>query len=152
MKFNSTGDSLVVQWLGLGAFTAGAWVQSLVREQRSCKPHNVAKKKKKYRKVTWPWWVKAYFFNQSSHMWHWQYSYFHGFLGRCHDFFFSGPLPDLWKRSSTQAFLKWQMINDLIYWNGNEEQRHYGYRVSFWGDENFLELDSGDGFTALWMY
>ena len=46
MKFNSTGDSLVVQWLGLGAFTAGAWVQSLVREQRSCKPHNVAKKKK----------------------------------------------------------------------------------------------------------
>lgn len=23
---------------------------------------------------------------------------------------------------------------------------------SFWGDENFLELDSGDGFTALWMY
>ena len=26
---------LAVQWLGLGAFTAGAWVGSLVRELRS---------------------------------------------------------------------------------------------------------------------
>ena len=31
------GSSLVVQWLGLGSFTAGAWVQSLVRELRSSK-------------------------------------------------------------------------------------------------------------------
>ena len=28
------GNSLVVQWLGLSAFTAGGWVQSLVRELR----------------------------------------------------------------------------------------------------------------------
>ena len=36
-------NSLVVQWLGLSAFTAMAWVQSLVGELRSCKPHRVAK-------------------------------------------------------------------------------------------------------------
>ena len=36
--------SLVVQWLGFGAFTAGAQVQSLVRELRSHKPHDMAKK------------------------------------------------------------------------------------------------------------
>ena len=34
-------DSLAVQWLGLGAFTAGARVQSLVGKLRSCKPHGV---------------------------------------------------------------------------------------------------------------
>ena len=33
------GSSLEVQWLGLGLFTVKAWVQSLVRELRSCKPH-----------------------------------------------------------------------------------------------------------------
>ena len=38
----------MLQWLGLGAFTAGAWVQSLVRELRSCKPGGAAKKKEKY--------------------------------------------------------------------------------------------------------
>ena len=43
------GNSLVVQWLGLCAFTAGAQVQSLVRELRSREPHSVAKKKKKER-------------------------------------------------------------------------------------------------------
>ena len=32
------GNSLAVQWLELGAFTARAQVQSLVRELRSCKP------------------------------------------------------------------------------------------------------------------
>ena len=31
------GNSLAVQWLGPGAFTAVAWVQSLVRELRSHK-------------------------------------------------------------------------------------------------------------------
>ena len=40
-----TGNSLAVQWLGLHAFTAGAWVQSLVRELRSPKPRGAAKKK-----------------------------------------------------------------------------------------------------------
>ena len=40
------GSSLVVQWLGFGAFTAVARVQSLVRELRSCKQHSAAKKKK----------------------------------------------------------------------------------------------------------
>ena len=33
------------QWLGLYAFTAMAWVQSLVGELRSCKSQSAAKKK-----------------------------------------------------------------------------------------------------------
>ena len=41
------GDSLVVPWLGLGAFSALDEVQSLVRELRSCKLCNETKKKKK---------------------------------------------------------------------------------------------------------
>ena len=36
----------MVQWLGLGAFTARARVRSLVRELRSCKPRCAAIKKK----------------------------------------------------------------------------------------------------------
>ena len=36
----------MVQWLGLSAFTAGAWVQSLVGELRSHKLHGMAKEKK----------------------------------------------------------------------------------------------------------
>ena len=40
------GNSLVVQWLGLGTFTGGACVQSLFGELRSHKPHCEAKKKK----------------------------------------------------------------------------------------------------------
>ena len=34
-------------WLGFGAFTAKAWVQSPVRELRSCKPCDTAQLKKK---------------------------------------------------------------------------------------------------------
>ena len=41
------GDSLAVQWLRLGAFTAVAWVQFLVRELRHHKPQGVAKQRKK---------------------------------------------------------------------------------------------------------
>ena len=41
----SVTSSLVVQWLGLGAFTAMAWVHSLVRELRSRKARGKAKKK-----------------------------------------------------------------------------------------------------------
>ena len=37
------GNSQVVQWLGLGAFTLVAWVQSLVGELRSYKPQGTAK-------------------------------------------------------------------------------------------------------------
>ena len=37
------GNLLVVQWLELRALTAGAWIQSLVRELRSCKMSGVAK-------------------------------------------------------------------------------------------------------------
>ena len=33
-KFKRQRNSLVVQWLGLGAFTAGVWVQSPIRELR----------------------------------------------------------------------------------------------------------------------
>ena len=41
------GNSLVVQWLGLDAFFAGAWAWSLVRELRSHKLCDVAKLKNK---------------------------------------------------------------------------------------------------------
>ena len=41
------GNSLVVQWLGFGAFTAMTWVQCLVGELRSCKLHGSAKKNQK---------------------------------------------------------------------------------------------------------
>ena len=37
---------MVVQWLGLGAFTAVAQVQSLVEELRSRKLHSTTKQKK----------------------------------------------------------------------------------------------------------
>ena len=49
MKF---GNSLAVQWLGLGAFTAVTQVESLVWELRSCKPHGTAKKNPKKQKQT----------------------------------------------------------------------------------------------------
>ena len=42
IKLMSLGNSLVVWWLGLGVFTAEAWVQSLVGELRSHKPCGVA--------------------------------------------------------------------------------------------------------------
>ena len=48
------GNSLEVQWLGLGALTAVAQVQSLVGELRSCKPHGVAKKNPKTKTVLFP--------------------------------------------------------------------------------------------------
>ena len=35
----------MVQWLGLGTFTAVAWVQSLVRELRPRRPHSLGQKK-----------------------------------------------------------------------------------------------------------
>ena len=41
------GNSLAVQWLGLGTFTAVAWLQSLARELRSCKLRGAAKQKTK---------------------------------------------------------------------------------------------------------
>ena len=41
------GNSLAVQGLGLGIFTAMAWVQSLVGELRSHEPHGMEKKKKR---------------------------------------------------------------------------------------------------------
>ena len=47
VKTTSPRNSLEVQWLGLSAFTAGAQVQSLVRELRSHKLPNTAKRKKK---------------------------------------------------------------------------------------------------------
>ena len=40
----------MVQWLWVGASTAGAWVQALVKELRSHKPSNMTKKKKKKKK------------------------------------------------------------------------------------------------------
>ena len=47
IKKNKTGNSLVIQGLGLSTFTAGARVQSLVRELRSCQPCGTAREKKK---------------------------------------------------------------------------------------------------------
>ena len=41
-NYSFYGNSLVVQWLELGAFTARAWDQSLVGELRSRKPRGVA--------------------------------------------------------------------------------------------------------------
>ena len=41
------GNSLAGQWLGLGAFTTVAWVQSLVRELISCKSWGMSDKRKK---------------------------------------------------------------------------------------------------------
>ena len=46
IKNGIDGSSLVVQWLGLSAFTAGAQVQSLVREMRSHKPRRTATRMK----------------------------------------------------------------------------------------------------------
>ena len=45
-KERQRGNFLVVQWLGLGVFTAVAWVQSLIRELRPC---NLAERWKKGR-------------------------------------------------------------------------------------------------------
>ena len=45
-KWNEGGNSLVAQWLALGASTALAWIQSLVRELRSCKLCTVARGEK----------------------------------------------------------------------------------------------------------
>ena len=44
------GNSLAVQWLGLGTFTARAQVRSLFRELRSRKPSGAAKEKRKKEK------------------------------------------------------------------------------------------------------
>ena len=49
LRIKFLGNSLAVQWLGLGTFTAVAQVQSLVRELRSRKPQSVATKKRKKR-------------------------------------------------------------------------------------------------------
>ena len=46
-------NSLVVQWLELCTFTAGAQVQSLVGELRSHKPHNRAKLEKRNGNSLW---------------------------------------------------------------------------------------------------
>ena len=43
-KFRDFGNSLVVWWLGFSAFTARAWVQSLVGELRSRESHSMGKK------------------------------------------------------------------------------------------------------------
>ena len=50
---NNTGSSLVAEWLGFWAFTAVAWVQSLVGELRSRKPNKFI-----YKTETegLPWW------------------------------------------------------------------------------------------------
>ena len=50
-----TGNSLMIQWLGLGAFTVGGQVKSLVKELRSLKLHGLAKKKKKKSSEAYIW-------------------------------------------------------------------------------------------------
>ena len=45
------GNSLVVQWLGLCTFTAGTWVQSLVRKLRFCKPPGTPKPKQNQKTI-----------------------------------------------------------------------------------------------------
>ena len=55
-KTKIPGNSLAIQWLGLGTFTARALVQFLVRELRSRKLSGTAKtkKKQKTRKISAP--------------------------------------------------------------------------------------------------
>ena len=48
------GCSLVVQWLGFGAFTVVAWVQPLVREHPASRV-TWSKKKKRARERSWHW-------------------------------------------------------------------------------------------------
>ena len=43
-RIMETGSSLIACWLGFRAFTAVAWVQSLIRELRSHKPNQKKKK------------------------------------------------------------------------------------------------------------
>ena len=50
-KKKKLSNSLAAQWLELDAFTAGAWVQSLVGKLRSHKPWDWAKKKTKKQKT-----------------------------------------------------------------------------------------------------
>ena len=45
LKEHPKENSLVLQWLGLSAFTAQAWAQSLVRELRSFRLHVTAPQK-----------------------------------------------------------------------------------------------------------
>ena len=62
-----SGDSLVVQWLGLGVLTAGAWVQSLVGELRSHNLHGAAKIEKKKVDLQITFSVKPKFSKQTSY-------------------------------------------------------------------------------------
>ena len=43
-------NSLIAWWLGLGAFIALPWIQSLLQELRSFKPSSAARKKKRKEK------------------------------------------------------------------------------------------------------
>ena len=45
IKKDKKGNSLTIQWLRHGTFTAMAWVQSLVRKLRSPKPCGAVKKR-----------------------------------------------------------------------------------------------------------
>ena len=58
IKEGSIGHSLVIPWLEFHASTAGAQVQSLVRELRSHQPWGMANKNsliKKIKKIVWMW-------------------------------------------------------------------------------------------------
>lgn len=37
-------------------------------------------------------------------------------------------------------------------WEGRREVTANGHRGSSWGDEDILNLASGDGYTNLWIY
>ena len=50
LKKKKLSNTLAAQWLELDAFTAGAWVQSLVGKRRFHKPCGMEKKKKKQKK------------------------------------------------------------------------------------------------------
>ena len=55
IKNLSLGNSLAVQWLGLRAFTVGAWVRSVISELRSCKPQGWTKTKKNQKESEFIW-------------------------------------------------------------------------------------------------
>ena len=56
----STGDSLVVQWLGLKVPMLGVWVRSLVEGLRAHEMYDEAKKKKKKKKERKDRWFNSF--------------------------------------------------------------------------------------------
>ena len=55
---------------------------------------------------------------------------------------------NIWDKETTKQIGGFQGLGG----GENEEWLIYGYEVSFWSDENVLELDRGGDCTTLWVY